>query len=82
MCNHSPTVYGNILTQELEDILKNETLIKFKNKLIFPDECKLLKDCRSGCRAVAETMYGDIYKPDPIFQKNLNKNNSPQDLKN
>jgi len=70
ICNHSPTVYGNLLEQTLEDILINKVLLNFKHNKIFPEECagcKLVASCRGGCRAVAETMYGDLYKPDPMF---------------
>ncbi len=70
ICNHSPTIYGNILEQKFEDILNNEVLLKFKHNKIFPEECaecKQVTSCRGGCRAVAETMYGDLYKPDPMF---------------
>jgi radical SAM protein with 4Fe4S-binding SPASM domain len=70
ICNHSPTVYGNILEQTLETILNNKVLLNFKHNKIFPEECagcKLVASCRGGCRAAAETMYGDLYKPDPMF---------------
>jgi radical SAM protein with 4Fe4S-binding SPASM domain len=70
ICNHSPTKYGNLLETPFEEIMKNKTLRLFQKDKIYPKECtgcKDLKDCRGGCRAVAETMYNDLRKPDPMF---------------
>ncbi len=71
ICNHSPTVYGDLMNQPLEDILQHPTLKALERKDVYPVECggcEELDDCRGGCRAVAETMYGDIYGPDPLMR--------------
>jgi len=70
ICNHSPAIYGNLLKEKLEDILENSTFQQFKADKIFPKECKqcpVVKNCRGGCRAGAETLYGSLYAPDPLF---------------
>ena len=71
ICNHSPTVYGDLMSQPLEEILQHPTLKALDRKDVYPAECgdcDDLDDCRGGCRAVAETMYGDLYGPDPLMR--------------
>ncbi len=71
ICNHSPTVYGDLMSQPLEEILQHPTLQALERKEVYPVECggcDDLADCRGGCRAVAETMYGNLYGPDPLMR--------------
>ena len=71
ICNHSPTIYGNLLKDKFSDIIKHPTLTKLSKAHIYPPECKgcqEVTECRGGCRAVAETMYGDLYGPDPLYR--------------
>jgi len=71
ICNHSPTMYGDLMNQPLEEILQHPSLQALERKEVYPVECGgciELDNCRGGCRAVAETMYGDIYGPDPLMR--------------
>jgi radical SAM protein with 4Fe4S-binding SPASM domain len=71
ICNHSPVVYGDLMEQELGDILGHPLLQAFARSEVYPPECgdcDELEGCRGGCRAVAETMYGDAYGPDPLMR--------------
>lgn len=70
MCNHSPTVYGRPLEEDLAHIVGNRTLRCLEEGTVYPSQCEgcsRVLDCRGGCRAVAETMYGDIRAPDPLL---------------
>lgn len=70
MCNHSPTVYGNVLERPFDEILQHPTLQRFTRSEIYPpscSECAKVHSCRGGCRAVAETMCGDLCGPDPLL---------------
>lgn len=71
VCNHSPKVYGNLLKRPFAEIMKDETLKRFRKDEIHPHECsgcKVVNECRGGCRAVAETMHGDLCGPDPLYE--------------
>ena len=70
MCNHSPTVYGNVLERPFEDILQHPTLQRLHRSEVHPPGCSgcaKVGSCRGGCRAVAETMCGDLCGPDPLL---------------
>jgi radical SAM protein with 4Fe4S-binding SPASM domain len=70
ICNHSPAVYGNVLERAFGEILRHPTLQRFSRSEVHPpgcSECPKVGSCRGGCRAVAETMCGDICGPDPLF---------------
>ena len=70
ICNHSPTILGNLLHQEFEEIWQHPILKAFRSLEIIPKECNDCEkrlECRGGCRAVAETYYGSLCAPDPLF---------------
>jgi radical SAM protein with 4Fe4S-binding SPASM domain len=70
MCNHSPTVYGKLLEHPLTELVQHDTLQAFEAGTVHPpgcEGCEHLEGCRGGCRAVAETMHGDLRGPDPLF---------------
>jgi pyrroloquinoline quinone biosynthesis protein E len=70
ICNHSPTILGNIMRDRFTDIYYNHPYINsFRNT--WPEECKScdhqLKDvCCGGCKAAAEQCYGTLTKVDPF----------------
>lgn len=71
ICNHSPVVYGDLMEQPIDEILGHPLLQAFARSEVYPPECgdcEELEGCRGGCRAVAETMYGDAYGPDPLMR--------------
>lgn len=70
ICNHSPTILGDLTKQSFAEIWTHPLLEKFRNNQVIPKECDGCKkrlECRGGCRAVAETYYGDIMAPDPLM---------------
>ncbi len=72
VCNHSPQILGNILKDDLEDILEQSEYFRdFKQK--FNDKClscERLKECKGGCRAAAEVCYGCLADLDPLVREN------------
>lgn len=70
ICNHSPTILGDLTQQSFADIWAHPLLEKFRTNQMIPkacDGCKRRDECKGGCRAVAETYYGDISAPDPLM---------------
>jgi radical SAM protein with 4Fe4S-binding SPASM domain len=70
ICNHSPTILGNLLNQNFNEIWQHPILKKFRTNKLIPKECNECDkkfECRGGCRAVAETYYGDLSAPDPLM---------------
>lgn len=71
ICNHSPTILGDLKTQSFEAIWNHPILENFRNLKYVPaqcrSDCKHRKTCRGGCRAVAETMFNDFSAPDPLM---------------
>ena len=71
ICNHSPTILGDLRNQEFKDILRHPLLEKLKKMELVPQKCGGCwhrERCRGGCRAVAETLYNDWSAPDPLFR--------------
>jgi len=69
-CNHSPSIVGDLRTQSFEEIWNHQILKDFRAMKLIPDECDGCKqrlECRGGCRAVAETMYGSLKVPEPLM---------------
>ena len=68
-CNHSPTILGNIFTDDLETMLNSE-----KAKLwsqITPDfctSCNLYDRCMGGCRAASEQVSNSLNEVDPVVE--------------
>jgi len=70
MCNHSPTILGDLGEQDFQEIWEHPQLLKLRDLELVPEKCKIcekLKECMGGCRAVAETYYGSMYEPDPLM---------------
>jgi radical SAM protein with 4Fe4S-binding SPASM domain len=76
MCNHSPTIIGDLNTTSFEEIWNSDFLRKFRNGCFIPEKCKDCKwvcECRGGCRAGAETAFGDIRELDPLMASSLTR---------
>ena len=73
ICNHSPTILGNLLEQDFKEIWTHPILKAFRSNEVIPKECDGCEKrlgCRGGCRAVAETYYGSLFAPDPLMDCN------------
>lgn len=74
VCNHSPTILGNIKRERFADIYyRNDLVRRFRETL--PLECvncdpDLRSLCRGGCKAAAEQCYGTIDRVDPFVTMN------------
>jgi PqqA peptide cyclase len=70
ICNHSPTVLGNLTESDFMEIFRNHSYVRrFRTEL--PLECKNCPPrwrnlCRGGCKAAGEQCYGDPAKVDPF----------------
>ncbi len=75
ICNHSPQILGNVMTDNFADIYYNHPHV-CKYRQTEPQECMhcrhALKDiCNGGCKAAAEQCYGTIDKVDPFVTMSL-----------
>lgn len=72
ICNHTPSILGNLLGQDLGEVLKNPHIKKFQES--FPDHCKNckeLKTCWGGCKASAQVCEGSLCGCDPFLKENI-----------
>lgn len=86
--NYREYHYGNILDENLSDILENAKNIQnvimnryLKTKGVC-SICKELPHCGGACRAAAFAEYNDILAPYPLCQKMYDKNLFPKSLIN
>ncbi|HQP00494.1 MAG TPA: radical SAM protein [Caldisericia bacterium] len=64
-CRRLPILYGNILKDDLEDVLKKLKELKDSLKNNLNGKCKNCEiDC-VGCRALTYAVTGDVYEEDP-----------------
>ncbi len=69
ICNHSPTVLGNLKRDHFVDLYCHPHVLAYAST--WPEECadcpvELRELCRGGCRAAAEQCYGTITHVDPF----------------
>ena len=70
MCNHSPTILGDLRFQEFNEIWNHPLMTDLRAGRLIAEECEECKDldvCLGGCRAAAETYYGSFHAPDPLM---------------
>lgn len=68
-CNHSPTILGNIRTQNFWDIADSRPMKDFMEAVPpFCAGCKVEKTCQGGCKASAEVCGGSVWKCDPFLE--------------
>ncbi|MGD8241086.1 MAG: radical SAM protein [Armatimonadota bacterium] len=68
MCNHTPTIIGNILEQPFGEIVASASARDFMAAV--PEECagcEHLRECQGGCKAAAEQCYADLTACDPFL---------------
>ena len=76
-CTHVPTVYGNLLTDELSDVWKK--MAEWRNGSFMPSECRNCEEsftCSTGCREGAKIKTGkytsmDMWAKDPVKQRRI-----------
>lgn len=71
VCNHSPTILGNCLVSDPEELYENSEYVRGFSELRYtPEMCKeciKVEKCKGGCREAAHALFGNISAPDPIF---------------
>lgn len=81
LCNHSPTVLGNIQKTSLHEILKNPYLSRFAQTV--PGMCvgcAEFNKCQGGCRAAGEQLWGTLEEEDPLLHADRMTQGEPIDL--
>jgi radical SAM protein with 4Fe4S-binding SPASM domain len=74
ICNHSPTILGNLLEQDFKTITANKFIENFQRAL--PDyctDCRVAKSCWGGCKAAAQVFSDNVYDLDPFLRVEINK---------
>lgn len=74
ICNHSPTVIGNILHDSFSTVRQSNFIERFTQST--PAVCKtcaFLKECNCCCKASAEAYYSSIEALDPFVARNIEK---------
>jgi pyrroloquinoline quinone biosynthesis protein E len=71
-CNHTPTILGNLLEQDLKTILANNYVARFQRSLPpFCTGCKQANSCWGGCKASAQVCGNGLNDLDPFLKRNL-----------
>lgn len=70
ICNHSPTILGNIHRDSFSDIYYHHPYVR-EFRETWPQECvdcppELKQMCGGGCKAAAEQCYGALQRVDPF----------------
>jgi radical SAM protein with 4Fe4S-binding SPASM domain len=67
LCNHSPTVLGNIHTAPISDIFRNPYISHFAETVPQPCVgCSEFPQCQGGCRAAGQQLWGCLELGDPL----------------
>ena len=79
MCNHSPTILGNILTGSFRGMIRSETARTF-NRETPPEcaDCARLDECRGDCKAAAEQACGSLCALEPFVAANVTRRTLPR----
>jgi radical SAM protein with 4Fe4S-binding SPASM domain len=68
LCNHSPTVLGNIHDTSLEQICHSSHLTRFAETVPrMCAGCSRFDECHGGCRAAGEQLWGSLAEGDPLL---------------
>jgi len=74
MCNHSPTILGNLNYEPFSTLVQSKFAQEFKSAI--PKTCKgcqYLSSCQGACRAAAQVCYGNIYLEEPLIFYEMHK---------
>jgi radical SAM protein with 4Fe4S-binding SPASM domain len=79
MCNHSPTILGNILAADFRRLIRSETARAF-NRDVPPEctDCERVAECRGNCKAAAEQACGTLYALEPFVAANATRRTLPR----
>ncbi len=69
LCNHSPTILGNIHSTPLEQIFRSPYLRRFAQTVPkICAGCEQFNECQGGCRAAGEQLWGSLDQGDPLLR--------------
>ena len=66
-CRRLPFVIGNLKENNLEDIIKDSSIMRELSEFVAPKECRGCKDlsrCRGGSRCVTYAQTGELFRKD------------------
>jgi radical SAM protein with 4Fe4S-binding SPASM domain len=69
ICNHSPTIIGNLLESPLQEIVGSSYVSEFRQ--VLPEVCKSCgraEECKGGCKAAAQVCFGSLDRNDPFYE--------------
>lgn len=69
ICNHSPTVIGNIFNNQIEELLTSDYVNSWTEIIpVYCSDCNKFERCMAGCRAASEQIGLSIKNEDPIIK--------------
>ncbi len=72
ICNHSPTILGNLLKENFDTILTNSFIPDFQKSVSdYCTKCKEVQNCWGGCKASAQVCGNGLQGYDPFLQRNI-----------
>jgi radical SAM protein with 4Fe4S-binding SPASM domain len=79
MCNHSPRILGNILTESFGRLTRSPAARAF-NRETPPEcaDCGRLGECRGNCKAAAEQACGSLCALEPFVAANVTRRTLPR----
>jgi radical SAM protein with 4Fe4S-binding SPASM domain len=78
MCNHSPTILGNMGKESFRSITR-PSRTRFFTEAICPAcrPCSIAETCQGGCKAAAESCTGSLLDTDPYVELFMNERRMP-----
>ena len=71
MCNHTPAILGNLLERSFGELTAQPAVGDFVGAApAFCRGCSLERRCQGGCKAAAESSYGDLRAEEPFLRRN------------
>jgi radical SAM protein with 4Fe4S-binding SPASM domain len=79
-CNHSPTILGNILERNFDELADSPAMRRFMAAHpAFCEGCRYELQCQGGCKAAAEACYGCLTECDPFLKAYANMARKPKE---
>lgn len=78
ICNHTPGILGNFLTEPYTRLTAREKVSPFRQaRPTFCNPCSYRFTCQGGCKASAQVCYGDLCHVDSFLEKNIQQARIP-----
>jgi radical SAM protein with 4Fe4S-binding SPASM domain len=72
MCNHTPSILGNLFDETFAELTAPDRIKDFvAARPEFCGGCAMEAECLGGCKAAAQACYGCITEPEPFLKRNL-----------